>query len=134
MTGNLPWADLKDKKEIYESKLDRHRLRNMCSELPHEIFELYRCIDQWSYEAQPDYKLLESFLVKAMNKQHPQIPFDLPFEWENLPERHIANLNPLIKLEYGREPDIMPTGLVSPVVPGDEKYAVKTEGGCCLVQ
>jgi hypothetical protein len=121
MQGSLPWSNEADRKNIYKAKCDISELEKFCVSLPPEILDIYRCIDRLKYEEEPNYKLLESFLVKAMRTSHPPLRFDLPFDWENLSGKIIERLGSLVDLKIDPlEKSRLPTKLVPAVVPGNQ--------------
>ena len=136
--GFLPWGDLSDKSKVYEHKMRPKIHEEMAEGLPPEIHSIWRCIIRYSYNDEPNYQLLTSFLVQAMTNAN--ISFDDSFDWENLtaPQKeHISVIG--LDIPADQEPTI-PGNLVSCIVPGEEEYEVKKKKpvevvGCfCSVQ
>ncbi|OHT11145.1 Casein kinase I [Tritrichomonas foetus] len=124
LNGGLPWGTLTDKKEIYRMKLNTD-YEKLCENLPKEILSVRRCILQYSYEMEPNYNLLTSFLVLAMVKT--KSTFDDYFDWEHLIAREKEHISAVsINPPAGDEPTI-PINLPPPVVPGDDEYSYSGE-------
>lgn len=147
-TGKLPWIELRDKNQIRESKQDAENdhFKEFCKELPVEFISIHRCISQYTFKDTPNYKLLISFLDKAMKDRN--IKWTDPFDWEpggeyELTARQMEQISVLsMKYPEDEQPDI-PTDLPPPIVPGDPIPEPETNGepakeedikGCCNIQ
>lgn len=132
--GALPWGETADKTKIYEHKMRPKIDQELAQGLPPEIHAIWRCIIKYSYSDKPDYRLIRSFLVQAMNEGG--FAFDKHFDWEDLtaPQKeHISVID--LDIPEGQKPTI-PRDLVRCCVPGEEGEDEPTEEkkGCCSVQ
>jgi hypothetical protein len=146
--GALPWGEMSNKDDIYRMKTDDELLSTMLIRLPRQLRSIYRCLCRYTYEQEPDYRLLTSFLVDGMTQR--EIDFDRPFDWEKIPGRGLQRISLIdIGMPDDEEPFVPEQEhLVAVVVPGEEDASeedeetedssrVKKKGfdlmGCCAV-
>ena len=117
--GSLPWSDLKNKQDVYDMKKNIS-IEVLCESLPSEFVSIWRCLQQYEYQTEPNYKLLISFLVQAMDPV--DATFDDRYDWEALTpveKEHIAVVN--FDAPQEEEPYVpSESDLVHCVIPGEE--------------
>jgi serine/threonine protein kinase len=78
--GDLPWPNSNDREKVYQRKIRDGVAERMVSGLPDELRRVWPIISQYGYADEPDYELLMSFLMEAMNSK--KLRFDEPFDWQ----------------------------------------------------
>ncbi|KAK6043936.1 hypothetical protein COOONC_18558 [Cooperia oncophora] len=79
MRGSLPWSNLREKKDINESKKQTSHetlLRNS----PVQFVKIARHLDSLNYYSHPDYALIHGLFMEIMKAG--KFKFTDPFDWE----------------------------------------------------
>ena len=100
MTGKLPWISSRDKIETYKSK-QRVDIEGFCKSLPKQILSIYSLLKQYSFEDEPDYKLIISYLVKAMEENH--CHWDDKYEWDVLSDSNHDEMSAFPQLNLNKK-------------------------------
>jgi serine/threonine protein kinase len=121
--GHLPWSASRDKQGVFAQKCDVDMLTEI-SDMPRAMRNVYRLIRRLDVDDEPDYRLLLSFMVQAMQECHAQ--WDDPYEWEIMDLRGISPLSLIPDRNDEREPlgDLPP-----PVMPPRPTIAFARETG-----
>jgi serine/threonine protein kinase len=88
--GTLPWSVGRDKDSVYDAKCETDILSEI-EEMPRPMRNVYRLIRRLDVDDEPDYRLLMSFMVQAM--QECGARWDDPYEWETMDLRGLSPLS-----------------------------------------
>lgn len=119
MAGSLPWVSSRDKQETYESKL-RADILEFCNSksLPKQIISIWQILKSSKFEDEPQYELIISFLVEAMNENN--ITWDDKYDWEGLTGEDLEKIGCTMPLDLShRDHPHLPKHLPPPIVPKD---------------
>lgn len=126
--GRLPWSGTREKQRIYAMKLNTDILLEI-EDMPRPMRNVYRLIRRLEYGEEPNYALLISFMVQAMDIVGAS--WDDPYEWETLDLREISPIS-LIPDDSDEEVEL-PEDLPPPRMPprtgssftGDEPWRTR---------
>lgn len=133
--GELPWDGCLTRADVLNVKKSEEARASLQLHLPQELMDIWKCIEMYKYDSEPDYALLRSFLIKAMTSRG--VRFSDRFDWEEKISTVKKDEISVISLEIPRgERSIVPTDLVPAVVPesihpkkkkGKSKHRVKRD-------
>jgi serine/threonine protein kinase len=134
-TGKLPWKHARRDKPLGVALRNRTPPNKLFKKLPPQLISVFDVVSRCALFEVPDYDLMISFLVQAM--QENRCSFDDPYDWEGLRDRDMADLSPISMRipEDEMQPNI-PVNLPEPVLPElrdqfDEEEGTEPEDGCC---
>jgi hypothetical protein len=90
-SGKLPWSGHDDKDSIAAEKSAADIADRLMIGLPAQLGRVWETVTQYAYDDQPDYELLRSFLMDAMDAEG--IGFDDRFDWEKLSQAEKKRLS-----------------------------------------
>jgi serine/threonine protein kinase len=128
LDGSLPWAGTRDKQRIHAIKLNTDILSEL-EEMPKQMRNVYRLIRRLEYDEEPNYGLLISFMVQAMDVVGAS--WDDPYEWEILDDTEISpiSLRPdsdeEVELPDDLPPPVMPPRTVASFM-GEDQWRTKS--------
>ncbi|OHT08457.1 CK1 family protein kinase [Tritrichomonas foetus] len=116
MSGCLPWVISRDKQETYESKLEAD-IEKFCKKtnMPRQIYSVYEIIKMYNFEDEPDYSLIISFLVEAMEEN--DCSWDEKYEWQALSHEELLNFSALTLTPPTKDHPLIPDHLPPAIIP-----------------
>jgi serine/threonine protein kinase len=88
--GHLPWSSGRDKQRVYVQKCETDILSEI-EDMPRSMRNVYRLIRRLDVDDEPDYRLILSFMVQAMDECDAQ--WEDPYEWETMDLKGISPLS-----------------------------------------
>ncbi|KAH0789600.1 CK1 family protein kinase [Histomonas meleagridis] len=112
--GSLPWTEL-DGQEVVKAK-EHAKVLEAIVGMPKQMTEIYRLIRRMRRQDKPNYELIISFLVDAMNECG--VKWDEPFDWETkLQENELNEISSISLKPPENEVPNIPKDLPPPVLP-----------------
>ena len=112
--GRLPWPSSHDKGKVYAVKRQTD-IATAIPGMPKPMITAYKLIRRMERDDKPDYKLLTSFMVAAMEECGAR--WDDPWEWESM---DLSGLSAIDLTPPEDETPIIPTDLPPPKMPPRE--------------
>lgn len=111
--GQLPWPSTHDKQKMYYTKSGTDIIKEIQKiGMPEELAIIYKLIRRMDRDDEPDYKLLISFMCKAMEKCGAS--WNDTYEWESL---DLTEVSPIELVPPPDDKPIIPTDLPEPKMP-----------------
>lgn len=120
--GELPWPSNRDKKAIYEAK-KAFNVEDFCKDMPKQMQSIFKTIEKYAFEDEPNCDLLTSFLVQVIDENN--IDWNEPFDWEKLSQEELKQISVISLSPPDGDLPHIPTNLPKPVLEEEEESSAE---------